>query len=178
MQADMNAESRTRRARRHSFSSFLTHSPKLRRIESEIEEEMKPTGGTVTEINSIKLREVKARRDWMIEVRVTGFIPFHEVHSAFINYMKWINLAKLNGMRMNDIITVLNESKSMKVTNTWSGLSDCGNEPSRSFIQLHEVNWWNEPQCDMNQQVKRVENEQRSDCLNEITSIKSMNSLR
>ena len=52
-------------------------------------------------------------RQWIMnglnEVWVTGFIPFHEVHSAFINYMKWINLAKLNGMRMNDIITVNND---------------------------------------------------------------------
>ena len=57
-------------------------------------------------LNSLRLMwiEVKLneRRQW-----VKGFIPFHEVHSAFINYMKWINLAKLNGMRMNDIITVM-----------------------------------------------------------------------
>ena len=45
---------------------------------------------------------------------VNGFIPFHEVHSAFINYMKWINLAKLNGMRMNDIITVLKANIDIK----------------------------------------------------------------
>ena len=49
----------------------------------------------------IELMAVNAR-----EGGVSGFIPFHEVHSAFINYTPWIDLAKLNGMRMNDIITV------------------------------------------------------------------------
>ena len=41
-----------------------------------------------------------------LKAGASGFIPFHEVHSAFINYTPWIDLAKLNGMRMNDIITV------------------------------------------------------------------------
>ena len=64
------------------------------------------TNGPTKSIHFNSIRRLKW--NWMIEWQCNGPLSFHEVHSAFINYMKWINLAKLNGMRMN-IITVIEE---------------------------------------------------------------------
>ena len=104
-QGSMNSISdwRKRRARRQSFNfttSFQSSEMKVKWIHADWRE---------WAINFSQFTFIQWNEwiNWRNVTRMTsGFIPFHEVHSAFINYTPWIDLAKLNGMRMNDIITV------------------------------------------------------------------------